>query len=175
MKPQEECDYTNQTAASNSKHEEQITKGNYLIKNPCTKRESDICESDRNLVENEINIIENKIDIIKKSRRTLSYIDNQSGFQREECKMKTSDMLKNELIKLGKKRNKVKSIAVIKYEDIDDINNNRSNNDSNETGNENENEQMEIEQSQNDNIIMIVIIMVIAIILGVGVPILCLR
>ena len=173
MKPQEECDYTNQTAASNNKYEEQITKGNCLMKNPCTKRDSDICESDRNLVENEINIIENKIDIIKKSRRTLSYIDNQSGFQREECKMKTSDMLKNELIKLGKKRNKVKSIAVIKYEDIDDINNNRSNNDNNETGNENE--QMEIEQSQNDNAIIIIIIMVIAIILGVGIPILCLR
>ena len=173
MKPQEECDYTNQTAASNNKYEEQITKGNCLMKNPCTKRDSDICESDRNLVENEINIIENKIDIIKKSRRTLSYIDNQSGFQREEYKMKTSDMLKNELIKLGKKRNKVKSIAVIKYEDIDDINNNRSNNDNNETGNENE--QMEIEQSQNDNAIIIIIIMVIAIILGVGIPILCLR
>ena len=173
MKPQEECNYTNQTAASNNKYEEQITKGNCLMKNPCTKRDSDICESDRNLVENEINIIENKIDIIKKSRRTLSYIDNQSGFQREEYKMKTSDMLKNELIKLGKKRNKVKSIAVIKYEDIDDINNNRSNNDNNETGNENE--QMEIEQSQNDNAIIIIIIMVIAIILGVGIPILCLR
>ena len=173
MKPQEECDHTNQTAASNNKYEEQITKGNYLMKNPCTKRESDICESDRYLAENEINIIENKIDIIKKSRRTLSYIDNQSGFQREECKMKTSDMLKNELIKLGKKRNKVKSIAIINYEDIDDINKNRSNNDNNETGNENE--QMEIEQSQNDNAIIIVIILVIAIILGVGIPILCLR
>ena len=172
MKPQEECNCTN--ATSNNKHEEQITKWNCLIKNPCTKRESDICESDRYLAENEINIIENKIDIIKKSRRTLSYIDNQSGFQREECKMKTSEMLKNELIKFGMKRNKVKSIAVIKYEDIDNINSN-SNSNNNEPGNENENEQMEIEQSQNDNVIIIVIIMVIAIILGVGVPILCLR
>ena len=112
MKPQEECNYTNQiettnnvdTEHSNNKNEEHKTQMNCLMKNPCTKRESDICDSNRYLAENEINIIENKLDIKKRSRRTLSYIDNQSGFQREECKVKTSDILKNQLIRFVRKK-----------------------------------------------------------------------